>query len=466
MDNKQNDNLIVKLTCVFLNVIKKWRIIVMVTFLSLIGYDVYQTMTFQPLYSHSMQVTLVQEDKNTYSQLEDALSYMKTLDYIFNDEVAKNYAMEKMNVKHLNITCSVVSQDNSNVAVITVVSPTKKESFFSLKYIVEWYQNNMDRYHFTYALNVLEKPNINENMINSNQHLSNVKKGFIGGFGLSVLLLAVYYFFNDTIKTTNDIEKKIDTRLFAKIPCEKKEKLLFFWRKNRNAILISSLKTSFYYRESIKKLRNRFEESAKKHHYQTLMITSSLENEGKSSIAANLALALDQNGYKVLLIDGDIRKPSLHKIFGLREQNSINRYLSTDTSWQSQIVKIAKTHLSLLCATKNLKESEALLSNGKLKKLLEEAKQEYDFIIIDSSPVFDLNEPLIINEYVDASLVVIKQDEARVRLINECIASLNEVKFNVIGCIFNGKVVDLKKQKKIYGYQYGYGRYHRSERRD
>ena len=71
-------------------------------------------------------------------------------------------------------------------------------------------------------------------------------------------------------------------------------------------------------------------------------------------------------GYKVLLIDGDLRKPSLHKIFGLREQNSINRYLNSNCTWQSQIVKISKYQLSLLCARKNLKESETLLSNEKL----------------------------------------------------------------------------------------------------
>lgn len=465
MDNKQNDNLIVKLTCVFLDVVNKWQIIVIITFLSMIGYDVYKTLTFQPLYGHSMQVALVQDD-NTYSQLEDARAYIKTLDYILNGDVAKNYAMEKMNVKQLDMSCSVTSQDNSNVAVITVTSPTKRESYFSLQYIVEWYQNNMDRYHFTYALNVLEKPTVNENTINSNQRLSNLKMGFIGGFGLIVFILALYYYINDTVKAADDIQRKIDSRLFAKIPREKKKKMFFFWQKNRKAILITSLKTSFYYRESIKKLRNRFEESAKKHHYQTLMITSSLENEGKSSIAANLALALVQNGYKVLLIDGDLRKPSLHKIFGLREQNCINRYLNSNCTWQSQIVKISKYQLSLLCAKKNIKESEALLSNEKLKILLDEAKKEYDFILIDSSPVYDLNEPLIINECVDASLVVVKQDVARVRLINECIASLNDVKNNVIGCIFNAKVTDLKKQKKIYGYQYGYGRYRRNERRD
>ena len=126
MDNKQNDNLIVKLTCVFLDVVNKWQIIVIITFLSMIGYDVYKTLTFQPLYGHSMQVALVQDD-NTYSQLEDARAYIKTLDYILNGDVAKNYAMEKMNVKQLDMSCSVTSQDNSNVAVITVTSPTKRE---------------------------------------------------------------------------------------------------------------------------------------------------------------------------------------------------------------------------------------------------------------------------------------------------------------------------------------------------
>ncbi|MGN1182125.1 MAG: hypothetical protein ACI4SR_03890, partial [Faecalibacillus sp.] len=73
---------------------------------------------------------------------------------------------------------------------------------------------------------------------------------------------------------------------------------------------------------------------------------------------------------------------------------------------------------------------------------------------------------LIINEIVDASLLVVRQDEATTRLINETISSLVEVKNNLIGCIYNARVIDLGKQHKVYGYHYGYSRYRKTEGRD
>ena len=462
MDNKQNQNLIVKMICIFFSVLKKWQIIMIIVFISAVGLDVYKTLTFQPLYENSMKVVLNQGD-NTYSQLEEALSYAKTLDYIFNGQVAKDYIMEKLDVDELNMNCSITSQDNTNIVVIKVLAPTKKESYYSLKYLVEWYQNHMDQYHFTYSLNILEKTPISENTINQNSHLKNLKQGFLISFILVIFLLSLYEYFKDTIKVADDIQRKLDSRLFAKIPKERKSKV--FWKKNRSAILVTSLKTSFYYRESINKLRNRFEESAKKHHYQSLMITSSLENEGKSSIAANLALALAKNNHKVLLIDGDLRKPSVNKIFDVKDNRSLNSYLNGANTWQSQVIMLPKTKLCLLCAKQNLIESEMMLSSEKMRLLLEEAKKEFDYIIVDSSPAYDLNDPLIINENVDASLLVVKQDEATTRLINETISSLVDVKNNLIGCIYNARVIDLGKQHRVYGYHYGYSRYRKTEGR-
>ena len=165
------------------------------------------------------------------------------------------------------------------------------------------------------------------------------------------------------------------------------------------------------------------------------------------------------------MIDGDLRKPSVNKIFDVKDNRSLNSYLNGANTWQSQVIMLPKTKLCLLCAKQNLIESEMMLSSEKMRLLLEEAKKEFDYIIVDSSPAYDLNDPLIINENVDASLLVVKQDEATTRLINETISSLVDVKNNLIGCIYNARVIDLGKQHRVYGYHYGYSRYRKTEGR-
>ncbi|MCD7840758.1 MAG: CpsD/CapB family tyrosine-protein kinase, partial [Erysipelotrichaceae bacterium] len=326
------------------------------------------------------------------------------------------------------------------------------------------YNDNTIPYQFPYTIDIIENTTLNETPTMINNHIENFLKGSIVAGSIVIALFALLSYFTSTIKTSKDVDKLLDCRLFAKIPKERKKRSKQFWKRNKNAILITSIKTSFEYKEAIKKLRSKVIASSSKHNYQTIMLTSTLENEGKSSIAANLALSIAKTGKKVLIIDADIRKPSIHKILNIETEKSLNKYLEGD-DWNEQVVYYQKQELSIICASPNLKTSEDLLSNDRFHIMLEEAKKEYDYIIIDTSPSLDLNEPLLIAPYVDAILLVVKQNEATAQMINNIIGRLTRVKNNIIGCIYNGNVYDFTKTSKTYGYRYGYGRYRRNEGR-
>ncbi len=427
-----------------------------------IGYDVINTITYTPQYVSTMQAVLNLE-KNTYSQLEEVRSYITTLNYILNGQVAQNYIKEEMNIDELNMTCNVYSNNDTNIITIQVTSPSKQISYSSLVNLIDWYNDNTDQYQFPYEIYVIEKTSLNETPTILNNHIDNFLHGCIPAGMAIVIILALMSYFTANIKTSQDVEYLLDCRLFAKIPKERKKRTRKFWKRNENAILITSIKTSFQYKEAIKKLRSKILASSAKHNYQTIMFTSTLENEGKSSVAANVALSLAKSGKKVLLVDADIRKPSIHKIFNIKTNRSLNNYLEGD-NWTNQVVYLQKNELFIICTTPNVKGSEDLLSNGRLEQLFYEAKKEFDYIIIDTSPSLDLNEPLLIAPYVDAILLVVKQNEASANMINNIIGRLSRVKNNIIGCIYNSNVYDFTKSSKTYGYRYGYGRYRREGR--
>lgn len=460
MDSKQNQNIILKFSCIVSSLLKKWRTLFLVMLICGIGVDVIKTITYNPQYSSSLTAVLKLEE-NTYSQLEDARSYIKTVEYIFNSQIVK----KQLNINDLNLLCTISSVNDTNIVNIQLIASQKQDAYHCLNKMIDWYQKNADQYHFTYDIDVLEKATLNENPINPNSHFNNFKKGFILSGIVVIGFFSIIAYMQDTIKVPGDIENKIDCRLFAKIPYEKKSKGKKFWKKNKSAILISSLKTSFFYKESIKKLRSRLESSANKHGYKTFLITSTFENEGKSSIAANLAISLAQNNHKVLLIDADIRKPSVHKIFELKTKKSLNAYLDEQKTWESQVDYIQKHNLFIMCTKQNLAYAEELTQSQKMKVLIEEARKDFDFVLIDTSPSYYLNEPLILNELVDASMIVVKQNEAQSRFVNETIYRIVNVKNNLIGCIYNASVFDMTKVHKTYGYRYGYNRYERIERR-
>ncbi len=462
-ENRTSRDLIMKLACMISYVLKRWKLIVLIALIGAMGFDTVRTLMYHPRYQASVSATLGSE-QNTYSQLDTTQAYIRSLSYIFNGQNVQSYLQERLGNEDSTLTCSVNSVNDTNVVNISVQADTRRDAWFGLQYVLDWYRTNGDKYHFNYDLNVTQTNPISEAPVSANSHVRNLMMGGIGGgvFIAAVLLLLAY--FSDTIKTPEEITTRIDCRMLARLPKEHKRRGIRFWKKNREALLITSLKTSFRYKEAVKKLRSRIEESSRKHGYQTIMVTSVMENEGKSSIAANLAISLAKGGHHVLMIDADIRKPSLDRILNMETEHSLNAALS-GKDWKKEVMHSERFHMDVLCSIQDLENAEKMLSSEQMKKLLEEAKQSYEFVIVDTSPAAGLSDPLIISEHCDASLLVIRQNLAGARRINDAIDRLVTVRNNLIGCIYNGAVFDPLSEQKAYGYRYRYNRYSNEGRR-
>ena len=462
-ENRTSRDLIMKLACMISYVLKRWKLIVLIALIGAMGFDTVRTLMYHPRYQASVSATLGSE-QNTYSQLDTTQAYIRSLSYIFNGQNVQSYLQERLGNEDSTLTCSVNSVNDTNVVNISVQADTRRDAWFGLQYVLDWYRTNGDKYHFNYDLNVTQTNPISEAPVSANSHVRNLMMGGIGGgvFIAAVLLLLAY--FSDTIKTPAEITTRNDCRMLARLPKEHKRRGIRFWKKNREALLITSLKTSFRYKEAVKKLRSRIEESSRKHGYQTIMVTSVMENEGKSSIAANLAISLAKGGHHVLMIDADIRKPSLDRILNMETEHSLNAALS-GKDWKKEVMHSERFHMDVLCSIQDLENAEKLLNSEQMKKLLEEAKQSYEFVIVDTSPAAGLSDPLIISEHCDASLLVIRQNLAGARRINDTIDRLVTVRNNLIGCIYNGAVFDPLSEQKAYGYRYRYNRYSNEGRR-
>ena len=459
----KNKNLNIVL-CVLSDVLKKWQLIIFIALLCGFSFDLYKTITYKPMYSSTVTVSLTTKD-NSYTNLEQVKAYISTLEYIMNGDVVKDYVKEQSNIYQLNYKCNISSVSDTNILNINITAPTKKEAYFTSKHVVDWYKLNTEKFSFQYDMTVTNPASIAAVPLSANVHKSNLKKAGVLGGAFVCVILGLFSFFSNRVKDSSDIEKHIDSRLLRKIPCEVKPRGKKFWKKNKKAILISSIQVSFPYREAMKKLRTYIEESSKKHNYKTIMITSALENEGKSSIATNLAIALASKDYKVLLVDADIRKPSMHKIFEHDTTKNLNNYLQDKQTWQSQVEYLEKEKLSVLFMEQDLERAEELIETSHLEKFFDEVKQEYDFVIVDSSPACHLNEPLVLNQFIDATAIVVKQNVASFKLINNTIHRLVNVNNNVLGCIYNASYRDTIRKSNTYGYRYGYGRYQHEERR-
>lgn len=452
-NNVQNENLLTIVKCIIKDILQRWILIVAVMIVFGSVFDFMKTVTYVPQYGTSMTATL-SGGEDTFKNIDKVQSYVNTLDYLMNSNNAKSYVKKKMPISKTTYKAEVTLKQ-ANVVKIKVTADTKREAYFSIKLLNDWYRENTERYSFPYNITVLKESKFSTKPVNPNSHIKNFLIGAVGsGFVLSCLL-GLYFFLRDTIKSEEEVENKLDTRLYAKLPFEVKKRED---ARNKKAILITSLKTSFFFRESINKLRSKVEASSDKHGYKSFMITSAYENEGKSSIAANLALALAKNGHKVVLVDADFNKPAVFKIFELDGSKSLNKAIEGTTSWRSQVVS-DRSGLDLLPCSQDTLKSEILTNSKKLDEIMKELREEYDFVIVDTSPTYLLNETMAMNELVDATLFVVRQDYATSDVINETVKRLTYVKDNVLGVVFKNVVSEGNKGTNNYNNRYGYNKY-------
>ena len=452
-NNVQNENLLTIVKCIIKDILQRWILIVAVMIVFGSVFDFMKTVTYVPQYGTSMTATL-SGGEDTFKNIDKVQSYVNTLDYLMNSNNAKSYVKKKMPISKTTYKAEVTLKQ-ANVVKIKVTADTKREAYFSIKYLNDWYRENTERYSFPYNITVLKESKFSTKPVNPNSHIKNFLIGAVGsGFVLSCLF-GLYFFLRDTIKSEEEVENKLDTRLYAKLPFEVKKRED---ARNKKAILITSLKTSFFFRESINKLRSKVEASSDKHDYKSFMITSAYENEGKSSVAANLALALAKNGHKVILVDTDFNKPALFKIFNLDNSKSLNKAIEGTSSWSSQVVS-DRSGLDLLPSSQDTLKSEILTNSKKLDEIMKELREEYDFVIVDTSPAYLLNETMAMNELVDATLFVVRQDYATSDVINETVKRLTYVKDNVLGVVFKNVVSEGNKGTSNYNNRYGYNKY-------
>lgn len=452
-NNVQNENLLTIVKCIIKDILQRWILIVAVMIVFGSVFDFMKTVTYVPQYGTSMTATL-SGGEDTFKNIDKVQSYVNTLDYLMNSNNAKSYVKKKMPISKTTYKAEVTLKQ-ANVVKIKVTADTKREAYFSIKYLNDWYRENTERYSFPYNITVLKESKFSTKPVNPNSHIKNFLIGAVGsGFVLSCLF-GLYFFLRDTIKSEEEVENKLDTRLYAKLPFEVKKRED---ARNNKAILITSLKTSFFFRESMNKLRSKVEASSDKHGYKSFMITSAYENEGKSSVAANLALALAKNGHKVVLVDADFNKPAVFKIFELDGSKSLNKAIEGTSSWSSQVVS-DRSGLDLLPCSQDTLKSEILTNSKKLDEIMKELREEYDFVIVDTSPAYLLNETMAMNELVDATLFVVRQDYATSDVINETVKRLTYVKDNVLGVVFKNVVSEGNKGTSNYNNRYGYNKY-------
>ncbi len=259
------------------------------------------------------------------------------------------------------------------------------------------------------------------------------------GFVVSLFLVLLLDYLDNTIKTPKDIERYLQLPVSGIVP-ETEDGLIICKKPN-------SIVSEFY-----RALRTNIQKFKTEKGIKSILITSSNPNEGKSTIAVNIAMSIAQTKEKVLIIDGNMRKPQIHTLFEIDNKLGLSNVLKENMDYR-KVIRESKgeKNLHILTSGSSISNPAELLASKSMKDLLKKASNEYNTVVINSPALGAMSDASILSTIVDGTILVCTADQSDIDNAKMAKKLLEKVDANILGVVLNR--VDLKRED-YYKYYY------------
>ncbi len=419
-----------------------------------VGVTIYESMFKKPIYQAQTTVVIAKSDETevgtatTLNEINASQKLASTYSVIAKSELVLNQVINEL---ELNTTASELSKnltikpvDDTAVLGITVKYPTAEMSAVIANKIASVFSAEVARIYKIENVTQLSVAVEPEKPANDT-----LKRDLILAVVISIFAVAGFaflrFYLDDSVKHSDDVEKTIGMPVAGRVlKSDEKRKLSELVVEKSPKAIVS---------ENIKSLRTNLQFTAVDKDLKTILITSTNASEGKSFISSNLAISFAQADKRVLIVDCDLRKGRLHKLFGVPNTNGLSNLLTNDLRYFGKYIQKTKIkNLDIItCGTYPPNPSE-LLASKKNKRLIDMLCDYYDIIIFDGAPVGGLADSVILSSFVDETLIVVKDGETAKGDLMVAKESLEKVGARIAGIVFN--MVN-KKSSKYYNYYYG-----------
>lgn len=207
--------------------------------------------------------------------------------------------------------------------------------------------------------------------------------------------------------------------------------------------------------EQFRTIRTNIEFAQLDNQMKSILVSSSIPAEGKSTIASNLAYVIAQTERKVLIVDADLRKPTVHRTFKLNNEQGLTTLLANSELKFNQVVQHSRElNLYFLPSGPIPPNPSEILGSGRMTRLMQELNQYFDIVIYDAPPITAVTDPQILATKVDGVVLVVRQGYTRKEEVKKAKEALDNVNANILGYVMNSKTVS--DSTSYYSY-YGYG---------
>ena len=407
-----------------------------------------------PMYQTSTQLLvsrLESENNVTGSEISANIQIINTFNDILVSPIILNQVIEELN---LGITAgqlrgSMTAANRTNSQVITLrvqhESPTIARDVANTT--AEIFERDLPTIMNVDSVHILAEAELPRGPIANNLTI-NISMGFLGGAMMGMFLAFLLNFLDKRVKSEQEVEKLVNVPTLGIIEFDKKRKRERGSKRN----LTTSINPKSPISEQYRTIRTNIQFLMIDKEIKTLAFTSAAPGEGKTTTIANLAITLAYQGDKVLLIDADLRKPTLHQLIGVRNQHGLTNLITKKSTKKSAILRVPRiANLYVLPSGPIPPNPSELLNSKKMKNLISELSQEYDWVLFDTPPVLAVTDAQILANRCDGVILVLKSNQTQKEELVKAKELLDKANTNLMGTIMSG----VNRKDSGYGYYYG-----------
>lgn len=442
----------------FLNYLKKYVLVIAaVALVLIIGVFIYDKSIKKPLYTTYTTIILTKSNETqtgtTITQNDILLNQklVETYSKIIKSKLVLEQVISETGVTYtaeeLSENVSVEAYENTEMLKISVTDQDPELAANIANSIAQVFSGEIAKIYQINNISVVDVAVTPEEVSNNTLKRDLLIALFISIFGTIGVVFVVYYF-DDTVKLTDDLEEEIGMPVVAKV-----FKSDIGSKNNRKVELLAQKYPKSVVSESIKTLRTNLQFSSVDEDIKTILITSSIPGEGKSFISANLAISFAQTDKRVLIVDCDMRKGRQHRIFKLSNSKGLSNLLIDDmTNLKDYINKTSVPGVHVITRGTVPPNPSELLNSKKNADLLRVLKAKYDVIIYDGVPCNGLPDSIIMSKLVDKVLIVSSDSMTPKSVLESTKKQLESVNAPVAGDVLN----NVNRKNSTYGKYYGY----------
>ena len=396
----------------------------------------YQSTTKIVLVSENNNSTEVALNRNLVGTYSEIIKSRTVLSNVIN-----NLGIDEK-VSELSKNITVTSVTNTEVIIITVANDNSEDAKLIADETAEVFMKEIQKVYKLNNVSIIDKAQESETPYNVNyvkDNLIYIAIGLILGLGIAFVM----YYFDTTIKTSNEIEDKLGENVLGAVP------------KEENAYdLVININPKSIFSEAIKSIRTNLAFSSIDKEIKVILNTSPEASDGKSFISANLAVAYAQTDKRVLIIDCDLRRGRQHEVFEVMNPTS-GGYSNLILNYGEGIVigdYVSRTNIKgvdIIPTGPTPPNPVELLSSDNNRRLLNRLKRLYDIIILDCPPVLGLSDAMVLTQFSDVNLVVVSAKKTKFENLEKTKKQFEQVKAEIAGVILN-------KAETTHNEQYGY----------